>query len=510
MRLGQKFKDGIRPASNTGRARPRVLPFLCVMMFGMLWASPSLALEVESLRDLFVQDRYEEIAARCRQEQVDIEKSELADQILYYCGQAKMKLFEKTGSRDDLNEAISDLERSAYIYYLPSTAFALGRARIAALDQIEDPKLRMFVQQRSFGDMWDAIVKRHAQEDFSREVLSDTILSWSISYYDALIDRIVREEEPVQRWLLARTRMLTDRYRHIVPERGENPTRQQNLRTITGWMKELYESTYFDNHGPVGVLKFRGDRMLEQYDQTDATEPQFLKALSFYDEALSQARSLKAKAVLKERVSYLTSLYNSENKAKKILYYEIGFFHANNALNLMDLVLRKEKSVASVNYPFGPEDLEVLKSLQVNYGQNLSGLLYFLWEKENYHKVVTLRSAFEVTFDWKTKLDDLLRIADAASRLARNEFRRDQRSRDIVNFETYKEICLTSASQAFKYALEKLGREGSAYENTFCTTLDTFTAFLSSFGELAEAAHFNELYGPRCSGSTDGVPEAGP
>jgi len=499
----ERSSGGAPPAGTWG-----FLFFLACLW--LIWGSPAHALEVESLRNLYVQERYEEMATRCRQEGAEVEKNDLADQLLYYCGQAKMKLFEESGEERDLNEAISDLERSAYIYYLPSTAFALGRARIAALDQIEDPQVRMFVQQRSFADMWDAIIKRHAQEDFSREVLSDTILSWSISYYDALIDRIIREDETIHRWLLARTRMLTDRYRSIVPEKGENLTRQQNLRTISGWMKELYEATYFDNYGPVGVLKFRGDRKIEQYDQTDGTEPEFLKALSFYDEALSQARSLKAKAVLKERISYLTSLYNSENKSKKTVYYQIGFFHANNALNLMDLLFQKDESAGAPSYPFEPDNDGLLRNLQVNYGQNLSGLLYFLWEKENYHKVVTLRSAFEVSFDWKTKLDDLLRIADAASRLARNEFRRDQRSRDIVNFETYKEICLTSASQAFKYALEKYEREGEAYETTFCTTLDTFSAFLSSFGELAEAAHFNELHQPKCSGASSGLPETGP
>jgi len=468
------------------------------------------ALDVDTLRTLYVGERYEEIVKQCRLEKEGIEGNELADQILYYCGQSKMKLFEKTASLDDLNESISDLERSAYLYYLPSTAFALGKARIAGLDQIQDPQQRILVEQRSFTDMWDAIVKRHAQENFNDEVLSDTILSWSIAYYEALIDRIAKEEEPVFSWLLARVRMLTDRYRHIVPEKGENPTRQQNLRTISGWMHELYEASYFDNFGPVGMLKFRGDRKVEQYDQTDATEGEFLKALSYYDEALARTRSLKAKAVLKERISYLTSLYNSENKAKKILYYEIGFFHANNALNLMELVRGKGKPGASHNYPFEPDDESLQKRLQVNYGQNLSGLLYFVWEQENYHKVVTLRSAFDVSFDWKTKLDDMLRIADAASRLARNEFRRDRRHRDIVNFETYKEICLTSASQAFKYALKKYEREGSSFQPTFCSTLETFTAFLSSFGELAEASHFNELHAPKCSRGPAPVPQEEP
>jgi len=462
--------------------------------------APSGRIDAEHFRALYQDENYEKIISLCNSGQAAMETDEYVDRLLYYCGQSRFKIYEKNNDQQALNAAINDLERSTYLYYLPSTAFALGKARMASVEYISDASKSKAVQRQALGEMWDAMVKRHAQEGYPTAVLSDTLLSWSISYYDSLIDRIIKEDEAAVRWLTARVRMLTDRYSRINPEMGENQTRQVNLRTISGWIRELYEATYFDNRSPVGMLKFLGDRNMENYDQTAQTEKYFLQALGFYDKGLARARSLKGKAVLKEKISYLTSLFNSQDKEKKILYYKVGFFHANNALELLNRLAAGKSREAASSYWFEPLGDELLDSLKINYGRNLSGLLYFLWEKGDYQSVVTLRSAFDVDFNWTTKLDDLLRIADAASKLARNEFRGTGHNRDIITFESYKEMCLTSASQAFNYAL-KASYEGGLDQSSFCSTLETYAAFLSGFGEIAEASHLTGVYGPRCSGN---------
>ena len=490
---------------------------LLLLLLGLLWPSSARpaepaaggaaggaagALSVERFRGLYQDENFGRIAEICDASAGAIEGHEYVDRFLYYCGQARFRLYEDNGPDALLDRAIDDLERSVHLYYLPSTAFALGRARMAAVANESSPEKRRAGIRRAMEEMWGAMQKRHAQEGFRSDVLSDTLLGWSISYYEALIERIADEDEAAVRWLTARLRMLTDRYREIDPSAGENPTRQTNLKTISDWIHQLYEATYFDNRPAVGMLRFLGDRKVEQYDQTAATEAAFLTALAYYDKALGGAQSLTAKAVLKEKISYLTSLYNSDDKEKKILYYKVGFFHANSALELLNQPLAGAPGPA---YPFAPAPKDLLGRLRINYGRNISGLLYFLWEKGDYPAVVTLRSAFDVPFDWKTKLDDLLRIADASAKLARNEFRDPDRERNLLTFDAYKEICLSSAAQAFDYAFGALQAAGLEQEE-FCATLETYTAFLSGFGEIAEATSLSSVYGPLCEDREGGKP----
>jgi len=466
-------------------------------------SNTSSPVDLEQFQKLYQAEKFRDLASICSDNADGIDQHEFVDRLLYYCGQARFRLYEMNGPDDLLVQAIDDLERSTYLYYLPATAFSLGRARMTSLPDIEDDSKRIAVMQKALSEMWGAILKRHARDGFHDDVLSDTLLSWSITYYEAVIRRIVDEDEPVVRWLTARLRMLTDRYRNVDPARGETPTRQTNLETISGWIGELYEATYFDHRPAVGVLRFLGDREMEQYDQTESTESRFLTALAHYDQALGRASSLKAKSVLKEKISYLTSLYNSDDKEKKVLYYKVGFFHANNALELINQSTATDLP-ENDSFPFEPEVETLVSKIQVNYGRNLSGLLYFLWEKGDYPAVVALRSAFDVTFDWKTKLDDLLRIADSAAKLARNEFRGPRDERDILTFDAYKEMCLASASQAFDYAFQSL-QAARLEQNGFCSTLETYTAFLSSFGEIAEATHLTGVYGPLCPGEKGGL-----
>lgn len=473
----------------------RMLKCVLLLVAVILINQPAIALDVNAMRDMLTSERYQELAALCASSKAEIEASQYIDRMLYYCGAAKVKLYEKSGNITDLTEAIDYLERSNYLYYLPSTSFALGRARLMATDSVAQKEERLAKEWQALDEMWDAITKRHAEEGFRTDVVSDTILSWSISYYESLIQRVIRDQDdPARlRWLTARLRMLADRYKNIDPTKGENPTRQTNLKTISQWMQELYQATYFDNNVVVGMYKYMGDRTEEKYDQTEATEEQFHKALYYYKEGLARAKSLKAKAVLNERISYLCALYQSESKDKKIEFYKMGFYHALEGLKQMSYLMATKPEKQLSFYRFEQPNADLVASLQKNYGINLSGFLYFLWERGDYKSVVALsKHAFEADFDWKTKHDDLLRIADAASKLAKENIR------DRLLYDKYKEMCLTSAFKAFQFTMKRFKGAKPTYDEAFCSAFNIYTAFLASFGETIEAANLERLYGTTC------------
>ena len=470
----------------------------------------ALAIDMNPYRDLYTKGDYAALNALCETHRAEIEKDELVDRLLYYCGQAKANLFEKTGTVTDLTSGIEDLERSAQLYYLPGTGFALGKARLAALDKVSDKEQRHDLEWRGLSDMWEAIVKRHAEEGYATAVLPDAMLAWAVTYGEALVDRLIKDQDDpgTVRWLTARARMLADRFSKIDPAKGESDERRDNLKTVAEWMKDFYESTFFDRNAVAGAYKYLGDRREGEYDQTAATEEKFTKALYYYKEGLARTKTLKGKAVLNERVGYLCSLFQTDDKKKKVEFYKTGFHHASDGLKLMERAALVKPEKEQIAYRFEPQNAVVVADLQKHFGRNLSGLLYFLWERGDYKDVVGLRtSAFDTGFDWKTKADDLLRIADAAYKLAKANVR------DRMLYDKYREMSLTSASRAFKFALKKYGgARPTAYDEAFCGALGAYRDFLSSFGETVEATNLDRSYGTTCTAGASGTakPAAAP
>jgi len=484
-------------------------------MFGLLMAllllaNSAYALDVAKLKEMYKADDFQGISALCQEKKAEIDKDEYVDRFLYFCGQANFNLFEKGGPDTLATQAIDDLERSLYSYYLPSTAFALGKARVASIKTQMGSKDSMSVLKQGINEMWDAITNKHAQEDYQTDVLSDQILGWTISYYQALIDGLIQGDENTKGWLTARIRMISDRYAQTIPANISDQVRRGNLETVSSWMRDLYESTYFDRNAAIGMYKFLGERNKEEYDQSERTEPKFMLALDHYKKGLSLTASNKAKAVMKEKISDLTQWIISENKEKKIFYYRLGFQHAKDALKL--LTTRGNIILAEgMAYHFEPPTDELIELLRKDYGRNLSGLLYFLWERKDYQAVVELRSAFSENFDWKTKLNDLLRISDSAAKIARAVYSLPRTERNIAAFDNSKWICLKSSYEAFHYALNKSEKQELSQEE-LCSTLDAYSAFLIGFGELAESGQIVRLYGPLCKDklSTYGSPTQTP
>jgi hypothetical protein len=468
----------------------------------------AVALDVNTYKDLYTKADYAGLDALCVSTEAEIDRDEMADRILYYCGQAKANLFEKGGTVTDLTAAIEILERSAALFYLPGTGFALGKARLAAVDKVTDYEQKRATEWRALNEMWEAIIKRHAEEGYATEVVSDSILAWGVAYHEALVDRTVKDQDDpaAVRWLAARARMLSDRFAKIDATKGENETRVDNLKTIAGWMRDLYEATFFDRNPAVGAYKYLGDRREGEYDQTVATDEKFVKALYYYKEGLARAKTLKAKAAFDERIGYLCSLYQSDDKSKKVEYYKSGFHHAADGLKLMERVALIKPENEQMTYRYEPENAALVADLQKHFGRNLSGLVYFLWERGDYKDVVALRTrSFDTGFDWKTKADDLLRIADAGFKLARANVR------DRMLYEKYREMSLTSASRAFKFALKKYGgARPTAYDDAFCGSLTAYRDFLSGFGETVEATNLDRNYGPACEGGPPPTPPAAP
>jgi len=474
--------------------------YLWIVLGVLLLCPPAFGLDPGQFREMFIAENYRGLADLCESSAAEIDQHEYADRILYYCGMAKVKVFEESGSVTDITEAIETLERSLYLYYLPGTGFSLGQARLAVIDQTTGQEEKRALQWQALGEMWDAIVKRHAEENFSTDVVSDAILKWSVDYQEAIVDRMLKEQEDaaVVRWLTARIRMLTDRYKGIDPSKGESEIRRTNLETISGWMNDFYETTYFDRNPVVGTYKYMGDRREGEYDQTEATQEKFHKALYYYNQGLVRARTLKAKAVLHERIAYLCSLYQSEDKDKKIQFYKQGFNDAASGLVYMDRIAKKRPEKQQTAYRFEPDNTDLTAELQKHYGRNLSGLLYFLWERGDFKEVVAYRkNAYDTGFDWKTKADDLLRIADAAAKLARRSVK------DRMLYDKYKQMSLTSASRAFKFTLKKFKGRMPTNDESFCNALSAYSTFLASFGETVESTNLDLSYGSICNGPPD-------
>ncbi|MBU0729725.1 MAG: hypothetical protein KKE17_15500 [Proteobacteria bacterium] len=470
--------------------------FICILLL-ILFTTPAHALDVSKFREKYLAEDFEGLAALCSQKEKEIEKDEYIDRLLFYCGEAKFNLYQKGGPPALLDEAIDSLQWSVHTYYLPSTAFALGKAHFASINDKMSNEERLARQKLALGEMWDAIIKKHAQEDFRKDILSDQIMSWTITYYKALIDGLTKGDKTSVGWLTAKTRMIADRYADVVPANAENKTRQGNIETVSAWMKDLYQSTYFDGNSVTGIYKFMGDRAKEEYDQTEATEDKFVQSLEHYKKGLSLAGSLKAKSVLKEKISDLTQWIISEDKEKKISYYSMGYQHASDALKLLG---SRGRNIEGPTYNFEPDTDKLIEMIEVNYGRNLSGLLYFLWEKKDHHGVVDLRQGLlTADFDWKTKLHDLLRVADSSSKIARSEFGLPKTRSSLTNYNKYKGLCLTTAYRAFHHITYKYESRDPAYREDFCTTLDTYSAFLLGFGEITWAGQITRLYGPLCA-----------
>lgn len=469
---------------------------LALLLVLALVGGPVYGLDTNRFHELYQAGDYQGLVDFCGQVRGEMLAHEYADRLLSYCGNAQAKLFEQSGQSGDLMSAIDDLERSLYLYYMPGTSFALGQTRLAAIDQTSGREEKRVLLRQAMDEMWDAIFQRHAEEGFATEVLSDAVLKWSVDYHEVLVDRIILEQEDpaVVRWLTARARMLTDRYAKIDPTKGENETRQGNLETISSWMNSLYEASYFDRNAVVGMYKYMGDRREGEYDQTEATVEKFHKSLYYYNQGLDRgARSLKAKAVLHERIAYLCTLYQSEDKSKKVGFYKQGFHNAAEGLKLMDRIAKRRPDQQNMFYRFEPENGDLVSSLQKHYGSNLSGLIYFLWERGDHQTVIALRrNAWDTGFDWKTKANDLLRIADSAKKLAHHNVG------DISSYRKYKEMCLTSASRAFKFTLKKFKGKQPLYDSSFCEAFSAYSMYLAGFGERVESTSLDRVYGSTC------------
>lgn len=472
-----------------------VIKAFSLLLAFLLLTNTAYALDIAKYKDLYKAEDYQGLVTLCQEKKAEIDKDEYVDRLLYFCGQARFMLYEKGGPETLITESIDDLERSLYSYYLPSTAFALGKARVTSIKKQMGSKESMPILRQGIDEMWDAITNKHAQEDYQTDILSDQILGWTISYYQALIDGLIQGDNYTKGWLTARIRMISDRYAQTLPATIQDQIRKGNLETVSSWMRDLYESTYFDRNAAIGMYKFLGERYKEEYDQTEKTEPKFMLALDYYKKGLGLTVSNKAKAVMKEKISDLTQWIISEDKEKKIFYYRLGFQHAKDALKLIDT--RNKLVAEGMAYHFEPPTETLIELIRKDYGRNLSGLLYFLWEKKDYQAVVEFRTAFSENFDWKTKLNDQLRIADSAAKIARSVYVLPRTERNIATFDNSKWICLKSSYEAFNYALNKFEKKELTQEE-LCTTLDAYSAFLTGFGEIAESGQVIRLYGPLC------------
>ena len=472
-----------------------VMKVIGLLLVLLMQVNTAHALDIAKYKELYKSEDYQGLVSLCQEKKAEIDKDEYVDRLLYFCGQANFMLYEKGGPEALITEAIDALERSLYSYYLPSTAFALGKARVTSIKKQLGVKESMPVLRQGIDEMWDAITNKHAQEDYQTDILSDQILGWTISYYQALIDGLLQGDDNTKGWLTARIRMISDRYAQTVPANIQDQVRKGNLETVSSWMRDLYESTYFDRNATIGMYKFLGERYKEEYDQTEKTEPKFMLALDHYKKGLALTASNKAKAVIKEKISDLTQWIISEDKEKKIFYYRLGFQQAKDALKLLDT--RNKLVAEGMAYHFEPSTEELIELIRNDYGRNLSGLLYFLWEKKDYQAVVEFRSVFSENFDWKTKLNDLLRISDSAAKIARAVYALPRTERNLAAFDNSKWICLKSSYEAFHYALNKLEKNELPQEE-LCSTLDAYSAFLTGFGEIAESGQVVRLYGPLC------------
>lgn len=471
-------------------------------------ARPSLSrytakISVETFEEPLRAKEYEQVIGLCDKHQSEINDHPERDRILRACGQAKMGSFEKKRIITDLTGAMGDMEKSLKARYDNVASFDLGMARIRTIDTVPKDAEKLDEERKAILEMWEAIVMRHAIENFNPAV-SDQIIVWTIGnpnsnqpgYVDMLIERVIKNEGNIarERWLAARVRMLADRFANLDPNLGENETRQQNLDVLKGWMNDLLERSYFDNNILVGMLTYKADRYEEQYDQSNATEGDFHKAIYFYDEALKRAKSNKAMAVINQKMAFLCSRYRSDDKQRLIEFYKKGFLHARQGLRLMASVNKRRQERGKIEYRFEEESPDVSANLQKGYGNNLTGYIYNLWLAKDHKGVVGLKKVtLDVGFDWENKFDVLLLFAESAKELA------GQSINDEANYYKYKEMCLSAGSRAFKFVLKRYGGKAPAgYDADFCKVFNAYWTYLDSFGQLIQAKSLENQFGYIC------------
>jgi hypothetical protein len=449
-------------------------------------------------------EQYDNVIGLCEQYRSEIMSHADRDLILKVCGQAKVQAFNKTRIQTNLTGAMGDLENSLKSRYDNVATFDLGMARLRTVDTIPKEGEKKDEERKAILEMFDALVNRHATENFANAV-SDQIIVWTIGnieddnspgYTDMLIERVIKNEDDLARlrWLSARIRMLSDRFTIIDPKNGENETRQQNLDTVKFWQTELLEKSYFDNNILVGMLKYKADRHEERYDQTAASEDEFHKAIYFYDEALKRSKSKKAMAALHRDIGYVCSRYKSDNKNRLVEFYKKGFLHARRGLQIMSSVNRIRQELGKVAYRYEEDSADVTSNLQRSYGNNLTGYIYNLYLNKNYKGVVGLKKVtLDVGFDWENKEDVLLLFAESAKELASASIKNE------VAYRRYKAMALSAGSRAFKYQLKRFGGKPPAgFDQGFCKVFNAYWNYLDSFGELITAKDLENRYGRIC------------
>ena len=454
---------------------------------------------------------YDKVMALCEQHTTEIQSHQDRDLILKTCGQAKIGSFHKTKKLTDLTGAMKDMEKSLKAKYDNQASYDLGAARLRTVDMVPKEQQKLDQEREAILEMWEAIMMRHAIENFNPAV-SDLIIVWTIGqesennpgYVNLLIERVIKNEgnRARLRWLAARIRMIADRYVNLDANLGENETRKNNLDVVKGWMIDLRDKSYFDNNILVGMLYYKADRHEEKYDGADASIDQFHKALYFYDEAIRRCKSNKAMAVLHQKAAFLCSRYKDANKKRLIEFYKKGFLHARKGLRLMRSVNKRRTEFGKEAYRYEEDNPEVTANLQKSYGNNLTGYIYNLYLEKKYKQVVGLkRFTLDVGFDWENKSDVLLLFAQCAKELA------GKSEKSEVNYRKYKEMALSAGSRAFKFVLKNFGgRAPTSYNADFCKVFNAYYTYLDAFGELVPAKSLENRFGKICPAA--GAPPA--
>lgn len=447
--------------------------------------------------------QFDQVVDLCDKYKNAIASSDEKDAILRACGEAKMGSYETSRKQTSLTSGMKDLEKSLKARYDNTASYDLGMSRLLTIDTIPKQFEKLDEERKAILEMWEAIMMRHAVENFNPAV-SDLIIIWVIGnpneqkpgYADMLIGRVIKNQDNIsrERWLAARIRMLTDRFYNIDPQKGENEVRQGNLEILKTWMQELHDLSYFDNNVLVGMLTYKANRHQEKYDQTDETEEEFHKALYYYDEALTKARSKKAMAVLHQKIGFLCSRYRSTDKDRLIEFYKKGFLHARRGLLLMNSVNSVRQESGKAFYRYEQDSSDVTAELQNAYGNNLTGYIYQLYLDKNYKGVVGLKKyTLDVAFDWESKFDVLLIFAESAKQLASDSLNNE------VLYRRYKEMCLAGANRAFKYILKRYGgKPPASYDENFCKVFNAYWNYLDGFGQLIQAKALENRFGTIC------------
>ncbi len=449
----------------------------------------------------------------CREKDSMIRTHPERREIRKACVEAGLKLYADTPiTGEKLALAIEDLKKVNKDRRTHSSTYQLGKSQILTLDQMTSDTEKLDEEKNAVRNMWDAIIMRHAEEDF-KEAVSDMIILWTIGnsmdepgFVNLVTDRIFKNEtnKGRVRWLSARLRMLSDRFVEIDPNKGENEIRESNLEILRVWMTELQNLTYFDNNSLVGMYKYKGNRLQEQYAATAETEAKFHQGLWYYNQGRSRAQSHKAKASLDQSIAYLCSRYRSEGKDKLVAFYRKGFQHARRGLKLMKVVNRVQPELGKKFYRHEEDNTELTSQLQKSYGVNLTGYIYNLYLLENYKGVIALkRVALDAGFDWESKADVLILFAESAQKMASESLDSE------LNYRKYKEMTLAAGNRAFKFALRRRGGKApTAYDEDFCRVFNAYWNYLDGFGQTVQAKALDNRFSHVCP-MGGGAPPAG-